>query len=74
MSFILSRSVQFVQKAINVSPFNIQIASFSKFISKSRAKRLPLTTKKVKKGYYKGNGCRKEGKINSKGKTLFLLL
>lgn len=39
----------------------------SKFISKSRAKRLPLTTKRAGKGFYKGNRARKEGHINSKG-------
>ena len=42
-------------------------ANFSKYISKSRAKRQPLNTKRAGKGYYKGNGCRKEGSINSKG-------
>ena len=29
--------------------------------------RLPLTTKRVGKGYYKGNGCRREGYLTSKG-------
>ncbi len=43
-----------------------QICEFSKYISKSRTKRLPLTTKKAGKGYYKGNRCRKEGYITSK--------
>jgi len=48
--------------------FNHQmVASFSKYISKSRAKRLPLTTKRVGKGYKKGNRARKEGVITSKG-------
>ena len=45
----------------------VQVANFSRFIPKSRAKRLPLTTKRAGKGYYKGNGCRKEGIISSKG-------
>lgn len=45
----------------------VQVCCFSKYISKSRTKRLPLTTKRVGKGYYKGNGARKEGTINSKG-------
>ena len=31
---------------------------------------MPLNTKRVGKGYYKGNGCRKEGHINSKGKFI----
>jgi hypothetical protein len=44
-----------------------QVAFFSKYISKSRAKRLPLTTKRAGKGYYKGNGARKEGMVTSKG-------
>ena len=44
-----------------------QIASFSKYISKARTKRLPLTTKRVGKGYYKGKGGRTEGWISSKG-------
>jgi hypothetical protein len=42
-----------------------QTADFSKYISKSRTKRLPLTTKRAGKGFYKGNGARKEGKISS---------
>lgn len=45
----------------------IQTASFSKYISKSRTKRLPLTTKRAGKGYKKGNRCRSEGFITSKG-------
>lgn len=47
-----------------------QIAYFSKYISKSRTKRLPLTTKRAGKGYYKGNGSRKEGVISSKGSII----
>jgi large subunit ribosomal protein L41 len=50
--------------------FNIQTAGFSKYISKSRTKRLPLTTKRVAKGYNKGNGARKEGVLDSKGKFM----
>jgi hypothetical protein len=42
-----------------------QTAAFSKYISKSRTKRLPLTTKRAGKGFYKGNGARKEGTISS---------
>lgn len=45
-----------------------QIAEFSKYISKSRTKRLPLTTKRAGKNYYKGNGARKEGFINSRAR------
>lgn len=48
--------------------FNLmQMAQFSKYISKARAKRLPLTTKRAGKGYYKGNRCRTGGRITSKG-------
>jgi hypothetical protein len=44
-----------------------QTANLSKYISKSRAKSLPMTTKRAGKGYYKGNRCRKEGFLTSKG-------
>jgi hypothetical protein len=44
--------------------------SFSKYISKSAKKRLVLTTKRAHKGFYKGNGSTKEGRITSKGKFL----
>lgn len=44
-----------------------QRASLSKYISKSRRKRIPLSTKHAGKGYYKGKGARKEGHITSKG-------
>eukprot|EP01031_Cornospumella_fuschlensis_P044408 gene44408-54307_t len=47
-----------------------QQAAFSKYISNSRTKRLPLTTKRAGKGYYKGNRSRKEGKLNSKGQFI----
>ena len=42
----------------------------SKYLSKSATKRLPLTNKKVKKGYYKGNGATMEGRITSKAKFI----
>jgi hypothetical protein len=44
-----------------------QTRNFSKYVSKSRAKRLPLTTKRAGKGYSKGNGARRGGVMNSKG-------
>jgi large subunit ribosomal protein L41 len=57
------------QQATNAAGHNLlQIASFSKYISKSRTKRLPLTTKRAGKGFYKGNGARKEGLISSKAR------
>ena len=42
----------------------------SKYLTKAATKRLPLTNKKVKKGYYKGNGATVEGRITSKGKFI----
>jgi hypothetical protein len=39
-------------------------------ISKARAKRQPMTTKRANKNFYKGNGCRKEGFISSKGRFI----
>mmetsp|Transcript_9546 Transcript_9546/g.10265 ORF Transcript_9546/g.10265 Transcript_9546/m.10265 type:complete len:119 (+) Transcript_9546:44-400(+) len=48
--------------------FNLQqTANMSKYISKSRAKRLPLTTKRAGKGFYKGNRSRKEGWLDNRG-------
>lgn len=43
-------------------------ASFSKYVSKARAKRIPLNTKRVGRGFKKGYGARKEGLISSKGR------
>ena len=40
----------------------------SKYLSKSATKRLPLTTKRAGKGYYKGKGATSEGRLTSKGK------
>jgi Mitochondrial ribosomal protein L27 len=37
----------------------------SKYVSKSQKKNLPLTTKRARKGFYKGKGCTTEGRINS---------
>lgn len=49
-------------------PFLLQqLADFSRYIAKARLKRIPMTTKRAGKGYYKGKGARKEGKITSKG-------
>mmetsp|Transcript_15326 Transcript_15326/g.21355 ORF Transcript_15326/g.21355 Transcript_15326/m.21355 type:complete len:112 (-) Transcript_15326:235-570(-) len=42
--------------------------SMSKYLSKSATKRLPLTTKRARKGFYKGKGATKEGYLTSKGK------
>ena len=52
------------------TPVISSVANFSKYISKARRKRLPLTTKRAGKGYYKGNRTRKEGHITSKGRFI----
>ena len=46
------------------------VRHMSKNLSNSATKRLPLTTKRVRKDYYKGNGATKEGRITSKGKFI----
>ncbi len=46
----------------------LQIRAFSKFLSKSARKRLPLTTKRAKKGYVKGKGCTVEGRHLKNGR------
>jgi hypothetical protein len=47
-------------------PQQQQIRCMSKYLSKAAAKRRPLTTKRARKGYYKGNGCTKEGTFRGK--------
>ena len=47
-----------------------QTRFISKYISKSAKKRIPLTTKRAGKGYYKGKGGTKEGRLNSKGRFI----
>ena len=42
----------------------------SKYLSKAAAKRLPMTTKRAGKGYYKGKGGTKEGRLTSKGRFI----
>mmetsp|Transcript_11831 Transcript_11831/g.11476 ORF Transcript_11831/g.11476 Transcript_11831/m.11476 type:complete len:117 (-) Transcript_11831:261-611(-) len=49
-----------------VSSHLLTISAGMKYISNARAKRQPLTTKRAGKGFYKGNGARKEGHLNSK--------
>lgn len=51
-------------------PFHETRRCMSKYLSKSAAKRLPLNTKRAKKGYYKGKGCTSEGRLTSKGKFI----
>mmetsp|Transcript_2705 Transcript_2705/g.3711 ORF Transcript_2705/g.3711 Transcript_2705/m.3711 type:complete len:111 (+) Transcript_2705:47-379(+) len=67
-AFILSISSKFERFFKPFTGLDHQIAHFSKYISKSRTKRLPMTTKRAGKGFYKGNGARKEGVISSKGR------
>lgn len=69
---LFSASYVNVRRTVNIvcNQYIGQVLNFSKYISKSRAKRLPLTTKRAGKGYYKGNRCRKEGKLNSKGTSI----
>ena len=61
---------QQVVSGLELGVFGMQKMQFSKYISNARKKRLPLTTKRAGKGYYKGNGARKEGVINSKARFI----
>ena len=67
-----SRNTSILGSAVTIyhglEAFMIQKVSFSKYLSKSKTKRLPLNTKRIGNSYYKGNRCRKEGKLTSKGK------
>mmetsp|Transcript_11583 Transcript_11583/g.17813 ORF Transcript_11583/g.17813 Transcript_11583/m.17813 type:complete len:103 (+) Transcript_11583:76-384(+) len=47
-----------------------QVRFLSKRLSKSATKRIPLTTKRARKGYYKGKGSTKEGHLTSKSKFI----
>lgn len=57
-------------KAVYNSPYQETRRFMSKYLSKSATKRLPLNTKRAKKGYYKGKGCTSEGRLTSKGKFI----
>jgi hypothetical protein len=76
MLSILSSS--FIKVGINfckpVSSHLLTISAGMKYISNARAKRQPLTTKRAGKGFYKGNGARKEGHLNSKGFYTYLYM
>lgn len=52
------------------SVFTLSVRHMSKFLSKSATKRLPLSTKRARKGFYKGKGGTKEGRLTSKGKFI----
>ena len=49
---------------------SMQVRFMSKRMGKAAAKRQPLTTKRAGKGYYKGKGGTKEGRLTSKGKFI----
>lgn len=51
-------------------PFYETRRCMSKYLSKAATKRLPLNTKRAKKGYYKGKGGTSEGRLTSKGKFI----
>mmetsp|Transcript_21651 Transcript_21651/g.31512 ORF Transcript_21651/g.31512 Transcript_21651/m.31512 type:complete len:109 (-) Transcript_21651:117-443(-) len=68
MLFNIVRSSIAASLGFGKSALDQQVAHFSKYISKSRAKRLPLNTKRAGKGYKKGYGARKEGYLTSKAK------
>mmetsp|Transcript_930 Transcript_930/g.1278 ORF Transcript_930/g.1278 Transcript_930/m.1278 type:complete len:114 (+) Transcript_930:93-434(+) len=54
------------------APWTITSVRFmSKYLSKSATKRVPLTTKRARKGFYKGKGGTKEGRLTSKGRFIF---
>jgi hypothetical protein len=51
-------------------PQQLIARGFSKYMSKSAKKRMPLTTKRARKGFYKGKGGTTEGRHTSKGKYM----
>jgi len=57
-------------ESLLIFPKQQQQRFMSKYISKSAKKRLPLTTKRAHKGFYKGKGSTKEGRLTSKGKFI----
>ena len=59
-----------LQLASKGSPFILQQRFFSKYLSKSAKKRLPLNTKWAGKGYVKGKRCTREGRRTSKGRFI----
>ena len=48
----------------------LSVRHMSKHMSKAATKRMPLNTKRARKGYYKGKGGTKEGRITSKGRFI----
>lgn len=52
------------------APLSIHQRFMSKYLSKAATKRVPLNTKRAGKGYYKGKGGTKEGRITSKARFI----
>ena len=52
--------------ARRVAPVEQQVRFKSKYTSRTAGKFLPLHSKHAKKGWYKGNGCRSTGTLDSK--------
>jgi Mitochondrial ribosomal protein L27 len=70
-SYAMNRLQSFFRNnTLLTSIFTISVRHMSKNLSKAATKRLPLTTKKARKGYYKGKGGTKEGHITSKGRFI----
>jgi large subunit ribosomal protein L41 len=53
-----------------ISPLLHQVRRMSKRMTKAATKRQPLSPKRVGKGYYKGKGGTKEGRLTSKGRFI----
>lgn len=60
LSSLLSQASRTTQNQLN------QTRHMSKFLPKSAGKRLPLSTKHARKGFYKGKGATKEGTFRGK--------
>ena len=67
---LVQTPLQQQQQQQNTNSNDIQTRFISKYISKSMKKRIPLTTKRAGKGFYKGNGATKEGRLTSKGRFI----
>ena len=68
---ILNRSASWVSGWIKApQSVDIQQRFMSKYLSKAASKRVPLNTKRAGKGYYKGKGGTKEGRLTSKARFI----
>ena len=66
----LQRVASSSQQSNSHSVVTLAVRHMSKYLSNSATKRLPLSTKRAGKGYYKGKGGTKEGHVTSKGKFI----